>query len=143
MLHAHLYARRHTSFNDCCLDAMDYDDNFDMSSISSQGSKREDKSTSTLGTDPSIPSVNPDQIVDQVLRKMGQMYRPSFRPPQNNNIQYNTQAPAQGPYQCGISSGSHKSEACPQFQPTMGHVPTRQWCNYYRWNFSQECNHMA
>ena len=93
MLHAHLYAKRHTSFNDCCLDAMDYDDNFDMSSISSQESKREDKSTSSKGTDPSIPSVNPDQIVDQVLRKMGQMYRPSFRPPQYNNQQYNNQAP--------------------------------------------------
>ena len=64
MLHAHLYAKRHTSFNDCCLDAMDYDDNFDMSSISSQESKREDKSTSSRGADPSVPSVNPNQIVD-------------------------------------------------------------------------------
>ena len=34
-LHAHLYAKKHTCFNECCLDAMDYDDNFDMSSVSS------------------------------------------------------------------------------------------------------------
>lgn len=34
-LHAHLYAKKHTSFNEYCLYPMDYDDNFDMSSISS------------------------------------------------------------------------------------------------------------
>ena len=33
ILHAHLYAKKHTCFNECCLDAMDYDDNFDMSSV--------------------------------------------------------------------------------------------------------------
>ena len=37
MLHAHLYAKKHTNFNECCLDAMDYNDNFDISSVSSHG----------------------------------------------------------------------------------------------------------
>ena len=27
-LHTHLYARKHTNFNECCLDAMDFTDNF-------------------------------------------------------------------------------------------------------------------
>ena len=36
IFHAHLYVRKHTCFNECCLDAMDYDDNFDISSVSSQ-----------------------------------------------------------------------------------------------------------
>ena len=146
LLHAHLFAKRHVSFNDWCLDAMDYDDNFDMSSISRQESKREDKSTSSKGTHSSIPSINHDQIVDQVLRKMGQMYCPSFRPQQYKNQPYNNQAPSQGPYQCGICSGPYKSEACHQFQSTLRHVPTKQWCNYCRWNFSHispECNHLA
>ena len=35
MLHAHLYARKHTTFQECCMDAMDYDDNFEVSGISS------------------------------------------------------------------------------------------------------------
>ena len=27
-LHDHLYAKRHTTFSECCLDAMEFDDNF-------------------------------------------------------------------------------------------------------------------
>ena len=36
-LHAHLYIKKHTSFNECCLDPMDYDDIFYISSVSSHG----------------------------------------------------------------------------------------------------------
>ena len=35
MVHTHLYAKKHTGFNDCCLDVMDFDDNFEVSSVSS------------------------------------------------------------------------------------------------------------
>ena len=30
VLHAHLYAQRHKTFQECCIDAMDYDDNFEV-----------------------------------------------------------------------------------------------------------------
>ena len=40
MLHAHLYAKKHTNFKECYLDAMDYDDNFDISSLSSHGDRK-------------------------------------------------------------------------------------------------------
>ena len=39
-LHAHLYALKHSTFNECCLDAMDFDDNFIMSNDSSHGRSR-------------------------------------------------------------------------------------------------------
>ena len=42
MLHAHLYARKHTTFQECCMDAMDYDDNFEISSMSSIEPKSKD-----------------------------------------------------------------------------------------------------
>ena len=34
VLHAHLYAQKHKTFQECCVDAMDYDDNFEVSGIS-------------------------------------------------------------------------------------------------------------
>ena len=33
LLHDHLYARKHATFQECCVDAMDYDDNFEGSGI--------------------------------------------------------------------------------------------------------------
>ena len=33
VLHAHLYAQKHKTFQECCLDAMDYDDNFEVFGI--------------------------------------------------------------------------------------------------------------
>ena len=34
VLHAHLYAQKHKTFQECCLDAMDYNDNFEVSGVS-------------------------------------------------------------------------------------------------------------
>ena len=37
VLHAHLYAQRHKTFQECYIDAMDYDDNFKVSKTPSKG----------------------------------------------------------------------------------------------------------
>ena len=39
LLHDHLYARKHATFQECCIDAMDYDDNFEGSGITGIGNK--------------------------------------------------------------------------------------------------------
>ena len=49
-LHAHLYALKHTSFNECCHDAMDYDDNFDVDDKSSLFNNKEDKQSTAEKT---------------------------------------------------------------------------------------------
>ena len=36
VLHAHLYAQRHKTFQECCIDAMDYNDNFEVSKTPSK-----------------------------------------------------------------------------------------------------------
>ena len=73
MLHAHLYAKKHTNFNECCLDAMDYDDNFDISSISSHGDRKSEMRTSAKDVESTIPFVKdtqPDEIVELVLKRL-------------------------------------------------------------------------
>ena len=75
-LHAHLYALRHKTFNECCLDAMDFDDNFDASS-SGNGSVRKFALHSDA-TSQSEPSQ--DRIVDAILKRIGHTYRPPYRP---------------------------------------------------------------
>lgn len=45
MLHAHLYVKRHKHFNDCFLDAMEFEDNMNISSVSGQ----EDEPSSRQG----------------------------------------------------------------------------------------------
>ena len=82
-MHAHLYAKKHTSFNECCLDAMDYDDNFDISSVSSHGTQKDDKKNSTKDSKSTVPSVkelNPNEVAELVLKRMRQLYHPPYRP---------------------------------------------------------------
>ena len=76
-LYAHLYACKHTTFNECCMDAMDFDDNFDDSSTSSQVMDRERRQTSSDASSSKVQ--NPDNIVDMVLRRLGQTYQPPYR----------------------------------------------------------------
>ena len=61
MLHAHLYARKHSMFNECCLDAMDYDDNFEMGNSSSHSENRSPPRSSNSGTS-SSRATNPEQL---------------------------------------------------------------------------------
>ena len=50
MLHAHIYAQKHKMTHECYLDAMDYDDNFDLSNSSWQKSRGEVKIETTHST---------------------------------------------------------------------------------------------
>lgn len=76
-LHVHLYARKHATFNACCTDAMDYNDNFDMKNLASLDIKKDSKDLSANSSS-QTPSMNPKQIVDIVLKKLGQTYRPGY-----------------------------------------------------------------
>ena len=73
-LHAHLYAKKHTQFNECCFDAMDYDDNFDISSNSSPkvGESRE-KSTLESSAITSTELIA-EQIADTVLKRIEHLF---------------------------------------------------------------------
>lgn len=59
MLHAHLYARKHATFNACCTDAMDYDDNFDMTNLANLDIKK-DRKDSSADSSSQTPSMNPE-----------------------------------------------------------------------------------
>ena len=76
ILHAHLYAKKHTCFNECCLDAMDYDDNFDMSSVSSQEDQPRERHEPSKELDSKAKELNTEQIADIVVRRMEQLYCP-------------------------------------------------------------------
>ena len=78
MLHDHLYAKKHESFNACCLDAMDYDVNFHRKGssidINSEDGKSQEKSIGAAS--PSAKDLNQDQLVDLVLKWLGRTYQP-------------------------------------------------------------------
>ena len=54
-LYAHLYAKKDANFNECCLDAMDYDDNFDISSVSSHCDHKSETRTYSKDAKSTIP----------------------------------------------------------------------------------------
>ena len=74
MLHAHLYARKHTTFQECCMDAMDYDDNFEICGMSGIEPKSKDSDFRSHKSGTTMESKGPseERIVELVLQKMGQ-----------------------------------------------------------------------
>ena len=69
-LYKHLYAKKHQSFIECCIDPMDFDENFDDSEDTTSESARTEvrlprRVTNTDTT--SSTRVTTDQIVDTVL----------------------------------------------------------------------------
>ena len=62
-LHAHLYARKHKTLHECCLDAMDYDDNFELSSSAK-------KHYGTYVDQASIPSVGIEKDLSQEIANL-------------------------------------------------------------------------
>ena len=76
ILHAHLYAKKHTCFNECCLDAMDYDDNFNMASVSSQEDQPREGPKPSKELESKEKEINAEQIADIVVRRMEQFYLP-------------------------------------------------------------------
>ena len=73
MLHAHLYARKRTTFQECCMDAMDYDDNFEVAGIPGVSSKP--RSQDSRNSRSSIASqemfATQEEITDLVLQRLG------------------------------------------------------------------------
>ncbi len=119
---------------------MDYDDNFEMSSTSSHSENKSPPRSSTNGTN-SSKDPNPDHLVEMVLRKLGQTYRPPYR----QQPSYGTQ-PSNGPYVCGACAGPHRTENCTSYVTGAYNPPTRKWCQACSWNtthVTQDCNHIA
>ena len=87
ILYAYLYAKKHTCFNKCCLEAMDYDDNFDMSSVSSQEDQPKERHELSKELDSNAKDLNTYQIADIVVRSVEQLYRPPITyQPESTNV---------------------------------------------------------
>ena len=80
-MYAFLYTQKHSSLNDCCTDAMDYDDNMYLSSASSKDQKKpkDEAETSSSANDVA-------KIVGIVVEKLGHML-----PASQNQNHYQTQ----------------------------------------------------
>lgn len=110
-LYEHLYACKHTTFNECCMDTMDFNDNFDISNhIQDQERRQLSQSSSTLQRDQSH-----DQIMESIIKRLRQMYQPSHRYKWDINklphflmLLNNT---------CGICAGLHRIEQCISCMP--------------------------
>ena len=134
--------KKHDSFNECCIDAMDLDDNFDESGDSmSEHSRLEGRALqSTSNNHTPGKEVNQDHLVETILRRLGQTYRPPQRQTWNSAPQ------TTGPYRCGICAQPHRTEDCPSYMPGANSQAQRKWCQVCKWNLthgSQECMHIA
>ena len=120
-LYKHLYACRHSTFNECCYDAMEFDDNFVIPSQEiDQGRRQASQSDAISSQDP-----DPDQIVDAVLKRLGQ----NFQAP-NHQWGYQQTAPQNAVLRPLLGAS----------QPSM-----RYWCQLCRWNFThvtKDCVHI-
>ena len=100
---------------------MDYDDNF-ICKGASGATNQEGSSNINHQRDKSLllPQ-NLNQLVDMVLQRLGQTYRP------NHPAGY-VAPTSQGPYSCGICGGPHRTELCTSYMPGANNPPTRKWC---------------
>ena len=81
LLHDHLYALKHTAFQECCVDGMDYDDNFEVYGIASINTKPKSHDLGSLISSSQTQEKFPtkEAIVDLVLQRLGQTYKPASR----------------------------------------------------------------
>ena len=123
MLHAHLYARKHTTFQECCMDAMDYDDNFEISSMFGIETKSKDSDFRSHKSGTTMESKGPseERIAELVLQKMGQFR--TYHRPQNYALQ-----PSQGFHKCGKCTGPHRTDQCEAIPEPFKQNPIRKWC---------------
>ena len=120
-LYTHLYICWHRTFNDCCIDAMDFDDNFDASSPKNKKEKRK----LTHFDSSSSGDLDLDKIVEIMLKRLGQTYRPPYRP--MGYQQAPTPSATKGPCMCGICVKPHKIEQCTSYMFGANQPPTRCW----------------
>ena len=68
-LHAHLYVKGHMRLNDRCHDAMDYDDNFDISGIEKESQSLDGQSSKTSESDSTTGKASDlELIADSIIR---------------------------------------------------------------------------
>ena len=70
LLHDHLYARKHATFQECCVDAMDYDDNIEVSGITGINTKPKSHDSGSSGSSAQTQEKFPtkEEIADLVLK---------------------------------------------------------------------------
>ena len=118
---------------------MDLDDNFDDSEDTmSESTRTKVHPTRRIANTETMASteVGPHQIVETVLWRLGQTYRPPMR----------QIPPTVGPYKCGICGHSHRTEDCPSYMPGASSQVQRKWCQVCKWNLThgtQDCIHIA
>ena len=120
-LHSHLYAQKHTNFNACCLDALDFTNNFKFQ----DGGANRNAPMRNLPNAAPTTSLNSNQIADIVLRRLGQTSRPQPIGPQQP---FTRTTPPAGPPLCGICGGDHRTKQCSNFAPLVNNQPTKKWC---------------
>ena len=81
--------------------------------------KSQDKSMETSSS--SAKDLDQDQLVDLVLKQLGQTYQPYWP------IGYMALA-SQGPYSCGICDGPHITEMCSFYMPGATNTQGKKWC---------------
>ena len=139
MLHAHLYAKKRSTFYKCCLDAMDYDDNFEISFDSKAGSLK----SSSAKTSSSNSGIDEDRLAERIIQKLGHVQRP---PQPFRQHGFASQQSTSGPYACGICAGPHPTEKCASYMPGANQPSTKHWCLVCKWNTThptQDCMHIA
>ena len=117
---------------------MDYDDNFIRKGASGVTNQEGSSNINHQWDTSFVPPQNPDQLVDMVLQRLGQTYRP------NHPAGY-VAPTSQGRYSCGICGGPHRTELCTSYIPGANNPPTRKWCQLCCWNYThvtRECVHI-
>ena len=118
---------------------MDLDENFDDNEdTTSESTRSKVRPTRRIANTKTMAStgVGPDQIVETVLRRLGQTYRPPMR----------QIPPTAGPYKCGICGHPHRTEDCPSNMAGASAQVQRKWCQVCKWNLThgtQDCIHIA
>ena len=142
LLQDHLYARKHATFQECCLDAMDYDDNFEGSGtlgIVTKGRSHDSgSSVSSVVTQEKFPSKG--EIADELLQRLGQAYKPL------NRYQNYAPQPGGGYYRCGKCGGPHRTDQCDAIPEPFKQTPVKKWCQLCQWNYTHEtkdCNRIG
>ena len=132
VLHAHLYAQKHKTFQECCLDAMDYNDNFEVSRISGISSKSRSQDSRSTGSSTVTQEKFPtkEEIANLTLQRLGQTYKPANR--------FQNYVPQGGYYRCEKCSGPHRIDQCDSIPEPFKNTPIKKWCQLCQWNFTHE-----
>ena len=124
-LHANLYGKKHDTLNECIKDVIDFDNNCEIygnvdKKIHSPSETSSVKSGKTQENSP----VEADVIVDLVVKKMNQVFKPQPRPQEYQRFPK--------PCMCGNCAGDHPTSQCmlkPQ-NPVQHQPRLDKWCDF-------------